>query len=155
MLFSVTIPAFSQTPQPIPTQPVQTEPTAVSKVATPLKQRKVDPAAMYHRVYAVVPIVGSGTTTDPFRPMFIDATPQATATHIGILAYQMQLSDDGKSALVEFVGATRLDILPVISSTAAGVLAFERGTATQAQIEAAFQKYKANFTLSLFNTRAQ
>jgi hypothetical protein len=67
----------------------------------------------------------------------------------------MQVSDDGKSALVEFVAATRLDLLPVISSTAVGVAVFERGAATQTQIEAEFQKYKKNFTLSMFNTRAQ
>jgi len=148
--------AFSQTPTPITPQP---QPTAAK--VTPVNQRKVDATSMYHRVYAVVPIIGTGTKTDPFRPLFIAAppvTPTATPTsaiHTGILAYQMQMSDDGKSALVELVGATRADLLPVITSIAAGVAVFERGNATQAQIEAEFQKYKKNFTLSLFSTRAQ
>jgi len=110
---------------------------------------------MYHRVYAVVPMVGSGKKGDPFRPMFIPTAASAAGEHSGILSWQMQVSDDGKSALVEFVGATRADLLAVIESTAVGVLAFERGTATQEQIEAEFQKYKKNFKLRLFNTRAQ
>jgi hypothetical protein len=88
-------------------------------------------------------------------PPVLSKVPQAAATHTGILAYQMQLSDDGKSALVEFVGGTRADLLSIITSTAAGVVAFERGNATQTQIEAEFQKYKKTFTLSQFNTRAQ
>lgn len=143
---------FSQTTSPVTAEP---QPSA-ARAVTPVNQRKVDPASMYHRVYAVVPLVGTGKPGDPIRPMFIPTTPPTTTTvRTGILAWQMQLSDDGKSALVEFVGSTRADILPIISSTAAGVVAFERGVATQAQIEAEFQKYKKNFTLSLFNTRAQ
>jgi hypothetical protein len=142
-------PLFSQTPQAT----VQ-EPTAAATVA-PMNQRRVDPAAMYHRVYAVVPMVGTGTKDDPFRPMFISTTPKPAADRTGILAYQMQASDDGRFALVELVGITRLDLLPVITSNAFGVTVFERGNATQAQIEAEFQKYKKNFTLNLFNTRVQ
>lgn len=149
-------PSFSQVASPIasPSQP------AAAKI-TPLNQRRVDPAAMYHRVYAVVPIIGTGTQGDPLRPMFIQAPPDpkaapAAVAHAGILAYQMQMSDDGKFALVEYVAATRADLLPVITSTAAGAAAvFERANATQAQIEAEFQKYKKDFTLGMFNTRAQ
>jgi hypothetical protein len=143
-------PAFSQTQSAATAQP---QPTDVA--VTPVTLHKVDPAAMYHRVYAVVPLIGTGTRSDPRRPMFVAAGPQATAVHTGILSYQMQVSDDGKSALVEFVGATRLDLQPVLASTAAGVTIFERGQATQTQIETEFQKYKKGFTLSLFNTRAQ
>jgi hypothetical protein len=148
IFLGVVSPAFSQ---PVATGEVQASATRIA----PVNERKVDPASMYHRAYAVVPMVGSGTQSDPFRPMFAPTTSTAAATRTGILAYQMQVSDDGKSALVEFVAATRLDLLPVISSTAVGVAVFERGAATQAQIEAEFQKYKKNFTLSMFNTRAQ
>jgi hypothetical protein len=143
-------PASSQTTTPVTAQP---QPTAAR--VTPVNQRKVDPVSMYHRIYAVVPMMGAGTQNDPFRPMFAPVTPLKTADHTGILAYQMQISDDGKSALVEFVGATRSDLLSIIMSTAAGVVVFERGAATQAQIETEFQKYKKNFTFSLFSTRAQ
>jgi hypothetical protein len=142
-------PIFSQTPA------AATATTSTSARVTPVNQRRVDPASMYHRVYAVVPMIGTGTKADPFRPMLVPQSAPATGTRTGILAYQIQMSDDGKSALVEFVGATRNDLLPIISSTEAGVVLFERGNATQAQIETEFQKYKKNFTMSMFNTRAQ
>jgi len=36
----------------------------------------------------------------------------------------------------------------IVNSQAVGVKAFERGVATQAQVEAEFQKHKMGFTLS-------
>lgn len=60
----------------------------------------------YHRVWAVTPLVGSGKPGDPIRPMFVAAEPAAASDRSGVLAYQMQLSDDGKFALVELVFAT-------------------------------------------------
>ena len=100
-------------------------------------------------------MIGTGKKGDPFRPMFVPATPAAAGSHSGILAYQMHVSDDGKFALVELVAATRLDLLPVINANAPGVTVFERGNASQAQIETEFQKYKKDFKMSLFNTRVQ
>ena len=75
--------------------------------ATLFGQRSVPPEYMYHRVWAVVPLVGSGATGDPIRPMFAPA-PSATSQQPSteppdLLGYQMQLSDDGKFALVEFI----------------------------------------------------
>jgi hypothetical protein len=156
ILLGALTPVFSQTPAASTAQP---QPTAAK--VTPINQRRVDPAAMYHRVYAVVPMTGTGKKDDPFRPMFVLSPSQMTVAsatavkHTGILSYQMHVSDDGKFALVEFVGATRADLQPILASTAAGATVFERGNATQAQIETEFKKYKKDFTMSLFNTRAQ
>jgi hypothetical protein len=73
-------------------------------------QRSVPAEVMYHRVLAVVPIIGSGTADDPRRPMLtpspgeMKAFSQADARkRPDILGYQMQLSDNGKFAIVEFV----------------------------------------------------
>jgi hypothetical protein len=119
--------------------------------------RKVDPGNMYHRVYARVPLIGAGTPADPKRPMFIPAPgqPTATAVHTGILAYQMQISDDGKWALCEFVGATPQDLQIITLSNNANVVFFERGKATLAEVLADFQQYKKNYTFPTFTTRAQ
>ncbi|HEY4360371.1 MAG TPA: hypothetical protein VGN17_05365 [Bryobacteraceae bacterium] len=88
--------------------------------------QRVPSAMMYHRVWAVTPLVGAGTQNDPVRPLFVPAPPQvaqkgATALAVsaatsgspaptsdrpGVIGYQMQLSDDGKSALVEYVFAS-------------------------------------------------
>jgi len=77
--------------------------------ATLFGQQSVSRESLYHRVYAVVPLVGSGTPSDPRRPMFVPAPPaegaQAATERPGLLGYQMQLSDDGTVALVEFVYA--------------------------------------------------
>ena len=67
-------------------------------------QRNVSPGNMYHRVYAVVPMVGAGTQADPKRPMLVPVPGQNTAgERPDLLGYQMQLSDNGQFALVEFV----------------------------------------------------
>jgi len=71
-------------------------------------QRSVPPEFMYHRVYAVVPLVGTGTPDDPQRPMLVPAAPQPgqlqpqTSEPPELLGWQMQISDDGKFGLVEF-----------------------------------------------------
>jgi hypothetical protein len=74
--------------------------------ATLFAQRNVSPENMYHRVYAVVPMVGAGTSADPQRPMLVPlagSRQTETGGRPDLLGYQMQLSDDGKFALVEFV----------------------------------------------------
>lgn len=128
-------------------------------LSTLFAQNRVSPEMMYHRVWAIVPLVGSGKPDDPTRPMFApspaeQAAKVKTGDRTGIIGYSMQISDDGKSALVEFVGATPSELKFIVNSQAAGVTAFERGTATKEQIEAEFQKYKAGFTLSTFGTSA-
>ena len=80
-------------------------------INTLFAQNRVSPEMMYHRVWAVVPLIGSGKPDDPKRPMFVPSPAEQTAKfrkgdRSGIIGYSMQLSDDGQSALVEFVGAT-------------------------------------------------
>ncbi len=120
-------------------------------------QNRVSPEMMYHRVWAVVPLIGKGTADDPRRPMFVPSRAEQAAhaknDRSGILGYSMQISDDGNFALVEFVGATPADLKHIVNSQAAGVKAFERGIATKPQIEAEFQKYKKGFALSSLGLR--
>jgi hypothetical protein len=72
-------------------------------------QRSVPPEYSHHHVWAVVPLIGAGTDADPRRPLFVPAPSQQSAVEQpaaespDLLSYQMQLSDDGKWALVEFV----------------------------------------------------
>lgn len=130
----------------------------------------VDPGQMYHRVYARVPLVGTGKQGDPIRPMFasVPASTAATTpgkpsapvvnTHSGILGYTMLISDDGKWALCEFVGATPQDLQVITSAASSNVVVFERGSSTIAQIEADFQQYMKGFTFGNFEpftTRVQ
>lgn len=68
-------------------------------------QRNVSPENLYHRVYAVVPMVGSGTPEDPKRPMLVPAPGQVSTSgeRPDLLGFRMQMSDNGNFALVEFV----------------------------------------------------
>ena len=123
-------------------------------------QNRVPPEMMYHRVWAVVPLIGSGKADDPKRPMFVpspaeQAAKMKTGDRSGIIGFSMQLSDDGKSALVEFVGTAPAELKFIVNSKAPGVKAFERGVATKAQIELEFRKAKVAFTLDSFGGRAQ
>jgi hypothetical protein len=91
-------------------------------------QQRVSLGAIYHRVWAVTPLVGSGKPGDPLRPMFVSATPPAASDRSGVLAYQMQLSDDGKFALVEFVFASPAAFQAVLQKEASA-----RGVSTSSQ----------------------
>lgn len=134
-------------------------------------QDRVSPEMMYHRVWAVVPLIGKGTADDPKRPMFVPspAEDRARVEAIkqeflrtgqrpeieppAILSFTMQLSDDGKSALVEFVGLNPEKLAFIAESRESGVKAFERGKATKQEIETEFRKVKANFNLDSLQGR--
>src|SRR5579885_3655421 len=111
---------------------------------------KVDPTQTYHRVYAKVPLVGTGKRGDEIRPMFVPLLSKTSKDHIGIIAWQMQICDDGKSAIVEFVGATAKDLDAIINSKDPNVKVFERGKSAKADIEAEFSKSKKGFSLDSF-----
>ncbi len=140
-------------------QPAATAPSPVTASAEPRLDsvHRVDPGQMYHRVYAIVPMIGTGTKDDPKRPMFIPPPTQVptSAVHTGVIGFQMWLSDDGTMALVEFVGATPLDLQPIVTSTGQNVTAFARGKTTQADVETAFQQYKKGFKFGWSGVRAQ
>jgi hypothetical protein len=106
---------------------------------------RVDARNMYERVIAVVPMTGSGTDADPYRPMFApkpgDMNP-ASAT--AIAGFNYELSDDGKFALVQFVARDKAAFQTLL---AAGVPTFVKGTAA-ATIVAALQQYRKSFRLT-------
>jgi hypothetical protein len=123
-------------------------------------QNRVSSEMMYHRVWAVVPMIGKGTLDDPRRPMFVPSNSERAekakkGDRSGVIGFSMQISDDGKSALVEFIGATPADLKPIVDSRAPGVIAFERGTAKKEDIEAEFKKHKAAFTLKSLTAGGQ
>jgi len=142
-------PLFSQATSPTGTA---TAGTAPPPTLAPISARRLVPENTFTRVYCVVPFVGSGTAADPKRPMFAPppATPTAPLDRAGIIAFQYQTSDDGNSALVEFVAVSQSGLAPILTSTNPNVIAFLRGNYTRQQIETVFQKYKKNFSFSNF-----
>jgi hypothetical protein len=123
-------------------------------------QGRVPKEFAYHKVWAVVPIIGTGTPDDPRRPMFVPSPAESKRTadakqRPNVLAYSMQFSDDGTKALVEFTGVNPAALKFIVESKNPNVKAFERGKAKKEDIEAEFQKYKRNFKLDSLTGRAQ
>ena len=107
----------------------------------------MDPYNSYHRLYAIVPIVGTGSSADPSRPLYAPTVDEINAKS-GILAFTSELGDDGKHALIEIVARNRSAFTKILADPS--VAAFEKGSAGSGQIESAFSKYKASFHLSQF-----
>jgi hypothetical protein len=104
-----------------------------------VNHQRVPANTAYHRVWVVSPLIGTGKVGDPKRPMFVlapvqmqlpqnGAAPSASTIpsppdRSGSLGYQMQLSDDGKSALIEFVFASPVEFQSFLQkqATALGI----------------------------------
>lgn len=135
-------------------------------------QDRVPTDMLYHRVWAIVPIIGKGTADDPKRPMFAPtlAERQAKEAELAkqlrgtdqkpdlsgeILSYSMQLSDDKKSALAEFVAVSPKALAAITESKAPGVKVFERNKTSKTEIETEFQKLKKDFKIGNLQGRAE
>ena len=117
-----------------------------------LAQRQVDPVNRYQRALCVVPLTGSGTSTDPIRPLY--APPQITPGSIdGIIAYTHVLSDDGQLALVEFVAFDRAAFQDLLVDTNPKIKVFIKGRDKRKDIEAEFKKHKKDFDFDSFGVK--
>jgi hypothetical protein len=112
-------------------------------------QRHVNPGNTHVRVLAVVPLTGTGKNGDPIRPEFAPAplAPGAKPDPNGIIGFSVQICDDHKHALVEFVARDRSAFKQIMADTRSDVKVFEKGKAKRADIEAEFRKWKHDFDL--------
>jgi hypothetical protein len=129
----------------------------LAAVGSVLAQHRVDPGSMYARIYAIVPMVGSGTWDDPTRPMFAPIPQQMTpGSRTGIIAFNQVQSDDGNFALIEIVAATRPQLALITAQMntqlagAQGFQLFDRSTTPAATVQSAFQALKKNFDITKF-----
>jgi hypothetical protein len=114
-------------------------------------QRKIDPKNTYVRIICVVPMVGKGTPDDPKRPQYAPWPPPSSAlarSRSTILAFSQQISDDGKSALLELVAQDRSAFQTVLNDKQIKV--FVKGTDKKDDIEKELKKYKKDFNLDRF-----
>jgi hypothetical protein len=112
-------------------------------------QHRVDPRNTYHRVIAVVPLVGTGTANDPIRPKYAPSEPiTSTPSPTDIIGFTQVPTDDGKSAIVEFVARSRTAFQAILADTT--ITTFEKGTENASAIEATLQKLKKGFSLVQF-----
>lgn len=105
-------------------------------------QRRVDPRNLYNRVICVVPIVGAGTSDDPKRPRY--APWPSSQDPNGILAYYWVPSDDGKSAVVEFIARNRGAFTQLLNDKT--ITLFEEGRTPKENIEAALKLVRKTFS---------
>lgn len=97
-------------------------------------------------------MTGSGSWTDPKRPLFAPATTPPPGVRTGILAYSFQSSDDGQLALVEFVAENKSSFSAILADGRT-IKAFQKGKHKPADIEKELKKYKKDFDFNRFGTR--
>ena len=142
---------------------------------TLLAQGRVEPENLYPRVICVVPMIGTGTSADPRRPMFVPApvpvdrsyahcqrgcyhnctrqyngAPAPVSARPPIFAFQFQLSDDGNYALVELVGINKGAFASIFSSAVPGVAVFDAATATRPRSSPPSNSVRATFSMKTF-----
>jgi hypothetical protein len=67
-------------------------------------------------VIAVVPsLVGAGSPEDPIRGKYVPTPQTAGPPGTGIIAFAVELTDDGKRAIVELVAVQRATLAPVLA----------------------------------------
>lgn len=117
-------------------------------LALPAAQHKVDPANSYHRVIVVVPLVGKGTYLDPKRPLYAPVGVRIAGNRAGIISFYQQLTDDKKSAIVEFVAFDRAALAPILNDKSLKV--FEKGKNLKSEVEFEMKKVKKDFDSTNF-----
>lgn len=111
-------------------------------------QHRVDPRNSCHRIIAVVPMVGKGTTDDPRRPQYVPWPPAKPEPATDIIAFSHLVSDDGRFALVEFVARNRAAFRTILGDRT--VLSFEKGRDSKLNIENALKPFRRDFSLDRF-----
>jgi hypothetical protein len=109
-------------------------------------QRRVDPRNTYNRVIAVVPLTGSGTAADPKRPKY--APWPASPNPNGILGFIFEPTDDGKSAVVEFVAQNHAAFSVLLADKTIQI--YQKGALSKSAIESAIKQVRKDFSLDSF-----
>jgi hypothetical protein len=115
-------------------------------------QHAVDPAQRYHRLICLVHLTGSGKKGDEVKAEYV---PTDVTSRAGIIAWSMQIADDGKMAIIHLVAVDRNALAPILADKRAEIRVFEIGKDTQQEIEKELRKYKADFSLDALKVVAR
>jgi hypothetical protein len=133
-------------------------------------QQPVSMRNTHERVVAVVPMIGTGTDADPFRPMFAPlkadmaarssvkaaaaGKPTVGAKPAGrIIAYTCKPSDDGRFALVEFVATDRASLEGILKETHPDVKVFRLGEMSRKAVLTELRKFRQDFDFNLDSSK--
>lgn len=112
-------------------------------------QPHVDQRNLHERVIAVVPLTGTGTITDPIRPLFASANAKDYQRHTAITQFTWVPADDGRRAIVEFVAQDRAALAPLLRDSRV-LKVFQRGKHKRGDIELELKKFRKDFDLDAF-----
>jgi hypothetical protein len=115
-------------------------------------QHTVDATQRYHRLICVVHLKGSGKKGDEVKPEYL---PADIGSREGIIAWSMQMADDGKMAIVQYVAVDRHAFDAILTDERPDVRVFEIGVHGKDDIEKELKKFKKDFTLDSFKVVAQ
>jgi hypothetical protein len=124
-----------------------TTPAVSTSIAT-LHRRAVSPHNVNTHIITVVPLTGAGTYNDPKRPMYLPAARASVSGRTDILGFIWVPSDDGKSAIVEYVAANKTALQQIYGDKKLKI--FEKGKNGKDEIEAEMKRYRKNFSLNEF-----
>jgi hypothetical protein len=104
----------------------------------------VDPAQRYHRLICLVHLTGSGKRGDENRAEYL---PTEVTSRAGIIAWSMQVSDDGKMAIIHLAAVDRNAFASILADKRSEIRVFEIGKDTPDAIERELKKFKKDFSL--------
>lgn len=113
-------------------------------------QNAVDRRNVGERIICIVPMVGEGTYEDPKRPLYAPKSEELSKDGSGIISFSFEVSDDGKTALLELVARTPEPFKIIQQENRSDVRIFRKGLTTKEQIEAAFKVHKKDFKADSF-----
>ena len=110
---------------------------------------RLSPQNTYERILVVVPLTGKGTLSDPRRPMYAPV-PSAVnpSSHTAIVGFTFVLSDDGQSALAQFIARDRSAFRDILADK--NVRTFLKGRDKLADAVVEFKKHKKDFDFTKF-----
>ncbi len=148
-----------------------------------LAQKGADPSQRYFRLICLLHLTGSGKGGDPIVPEYVaegtaiavasmqpqdsgkgngsrvaaaaTAAPAPMSSRPGIIGWGMQVSDDGKMAIVQMVAADHHAFDAILADKRGDIRVFEIGVTPAAEIDKELKKFKKDFELSSFRVMAQ
>jgi hypothetical protein len=109
--------------------------------------------ARYHRMICLVHLTGSGQKGDERKPEYVP--PEVSQDRSGIISWSMQISDDGKMAIVHYVAVDPKAFDAIRADKRGEVRVFEIGKHKKEDIEKELKKFKKDFTLDSLQVVAQ
>lgn len=104
---------------------------------------------------AVVPMVGTGTPSDPRRPMFVPnpedvSAAMASGQAPNFLSIHFVMADDGKNAIVEFVAKDRAALKQILAAGKAGTVpVYDPHAASPSDTAVQLKRFKADFDFNV------